>query len=107
MGTITFGAQAPAQTDWDNTLTGKMINYTENRDSVGFDKEKQHWYTPDAPLGYDSNQRGMGVDINTNQYVKAYLKQDLKGKYLTKDDEKTVRYKSINDAYSHETHQNT
>lgn len=99
MTEITYGqATSPSYTDWDSTLTGKMINYTENRDSIGFDKMSQRWYAPNASMGYDPNQRGMGVDINTNQYVKPFLKQDNKGIYLTKEDEKTVRYKSINDA---------
>lgn len=94
MAKITFGTQ----TDWDNTLTGKMINYSENKDSIAFDSDTQRWHEPDARKGYDPNQRGMGVDINKNQHVKPYLKQDKKGIYLTKEDEKTVRYKSIDDA---------
>lgn len=86
-------------TNWDGTLTGDMINFTENRDSIGFDPTTRRWYAPDARKGYDPNQRGMGVDINTNQYVKPYLKKDARGTYLTEQDEKHIRHKSLDDAY--------
>lgn len=84
--------------DWDNTPEGRLINYSENRDSVGYIPSSHRWVAPDKP-GYDKNNRGMGVDINTNPYVKKYLKQDSKGNsYLTEADEKLIRYKSIQDA---------
>lgn len=85
--------------NWDGTLTGDMINYTENRDSIGFDAKTNRWYAPEANKGYDSNQRGMGVDINTNQYVKEFLKKDERGVYLTKEDERYIRHKSLDDAF--------
>lgn len=87
-------------TNWDGTLTGDMINFTENRDSVGYDKTTNRWYAPSASMGYDPYQRGMGVDIRTNQYVKPFLKKDAKGTYLTAQDERYIRHKSLDDAFA-------
>lgn len=81
--------------DYDKTLPGQLINYSENRDSVGYDKNSERWYAPPKGKKYDRKQRGMGVDVNTNPFVNKYLKVDKKGAYLTKDDEKKVRYMSI------------
>lgn len=87
-----------AAIDWDNTPEGRLINYSENRDSVGYDPNLKIWNAPMKP-GYDKNNRGMGVDINTNPYVRKYLKYDSKGNsYLTEDDEHNIRYRSISDA---------
>ncbi len=30
--------------DWDKTITGKLINYSENPDSIGYSDGK--WYAP-------------------------------------------------------------
>lgn len=87
-------------TNWDGTLTGDLINFTENRDSVGYDKTTDRWYAPSASMGYDPYQRGMGVDIRTNQYVKPFLKTDAKGTYLTSQDERYIRHKSLDDAFA-------
>lgn len=81
--------------DYDKTLAGKLINYSENRDSIGYDKEKDRWYAPPRGKKYDRHQRGMGVDVNTNPFVKKYLRADNKGSYLSGEDEKKVRYMSM------------
>lgn len=85
--------------NWDNTLVGKLINYAENRDSIGFDREKQRWYAPPSGKGYDTNQFGMGVDRNKTEGFKKYVKKDNKGKeYLTVKDERYLRHMKIDQA---------
>lgn len=85
--------------NWDNTLVGKLINYAENRDSIGFDKEKQRWYAPPSGKGYDTNQFGMGVDRNQTEDFNRYLKKDKEGKeYLTVEDERYLRHLKIDQA---------
>lgn len=81
--------------DYDRTLAGKLINYSENRDSIGYDRENDKWYAPPKGKKFDRRQRGMGVDVNTNPFVKKYLQADEHGSYLTGEDERKVRYMSI------------
>lgn len=84
--------------DWDDTEIGKMINYVENRDSVGFDAVNRRWYAPPKGKGYDRNNRGMGVDILVNPHIGGKVKLDKRGSYLTEEDERQARFKSISDA---------
>lgn len=84
--------------DWDDTEIGKMINYVENRDSVGFDAVNRRWYAPPKGKGYDRNNRGMGVDILVNPHIRGKVKLDKRGSYLTEEDERQARFKSISDA---------
>ena len=85
--------------NWDNTLVGRLINYAENKDSIGFDKENQRWYAPPAGKGYDTNQFGMGVDRNQTKEFERYVKKDDKGKdYLTVEDERYLRHMKIDQA---------
>lgn len=82
--------------DWDNTLPGQLINYTENRDSLGFDPSTRRWYES-GKKGTDPNNRGMGLDIN---YLKdpSILKKDSKGReYITEADERSARYEKLNE----------
>lgn len=84
------------ETDWDTTLPGQLINYTENRDSLGFDSNTRRWYAS-TKKGTDPNNRGMGLDIN---YLKdsSILKKDSKGKkYITEADERSARYEKLNE----------
>lgn len=84
------------KTDWDNTLPGQLINYTENRDSLGFDSSTRRWYES-TKKGTDPNNRGMGLDIN---YLidPSILKKDSKGrKYITEADERDARYEKLNE----------
>lgn len=83
--------------DWDNTLPGQLINYTENRDSLGFDPKTRRWYES-KKKGIDPNNRGMGLDID---YLNdpSILKKDKAGnKYITEADERAARYERLNEA---------
>lgn len=85
--------------NWDNTLTGKLINYAENKDSIGYDKNLQRWYAPPAGKGYDTNQFGMGVDRNQTPRFKDFVKIDNQGReYLTVSAERYLRHLAIDNA---------
>lgn len=82
--------------NWDNYLTGKLINYAENADSVGYDPKKKVWYAPPKDKGYDTNQFGMGVDRNQTEGFADSVQKDKKGnEYLTEDDERKLRHAKI------------
>ena len=93
-------------TDWDKTFTGKLINYAENPDSIGYSNGL--WYAPVNPIDpktkkeikkYDTNQFGMGVDRNQTEGFSDKVKKDKKGRqYLTEKDERTLRYNAITKA---------
>ena len=95
--------------NWDNTLTGKLINYSENPDSIGWDAKNRRWYAPPANKGYDTNQFGMGVDRNQTPGFNDLVKKDKQGReYLTAEDERYLRFlaidranKSANDRYAY------
>lgn len=86
--------------DYDNTTTGRLINYVENSDSLGYKDGK--WYSPKVThprAKVDNNNFGMGVDKKQNPYIKGKIKKDSKGRqYITEDNEKEARYKSMRDA---------
>ena len=92
--------------DWDKTFTGKLINYAENPDSIGYSNGL--WYAPINPIDpktkkeikkYDTNQFGMGVDRNQTEGFSDKVKKDKKGRqYLTEKDERTLRYNAITKA---------
>lgn len=85
--------------NWDKTLTGKLINFSENPDSIGWDAKNRRWYAPPAGKGYDTNQFGMGVDRNQTPGFKERVKRDNKGReYLTADDERYLRHMAIDRA---------
>lgn len=85
--------------NWDNTLTGKLINFSENPDSIGWDAKTKRWYAPPAGKGYDTNQFGMGVDRNQTPGFKERVKKDNKGReYLTMQDERYLRHMAIDRA---------
>lgn len=96
-GTFKRGIQ-PSR-NWDKTMVGKLINYSENPDSVGWDEKTKRWYAPPANKGYDTNQFGMGVDRNQTPGFKELVKKDSKGKeYLTESDERLLRHLAIDSA---------
>lgn len=86
--------------DYDNTTTGRLINYVENSDSLGY--KNGRWYSPKVThprAKVDNNNFGMGVDKKQNPYIKGKIKKDSKGRqYITESNEKEARYKSIRDA---------
>lgn len=86
--------------DYDNTSTGRLINYVENSDSLGY--KDGRWYSPKVThprAKVDNNNFGMGVDKKQNPYIKGKIKKDSKGRqYITETDEKKARYKSMMDA---------
>lgn len=85
--------------NWDNTLVGQLINYSENPDSVGWDAKTRRWYAPPANKGYDTDQFGMGVDRKHTPGFKDKVKIDEKGReYLTAEDERLLRFLAIDSA---------
>lgn len=83
---------------YDTTEVGKLINYSENPDSIGFDKVTRRWYAPKGK-GLDKDNFGMGVDRYTGGDISDKIKKDSKGKeYITEEDEKDLRFKRIKSA---------
>lgn len=84
--------------DWDSTLTGKLINYVENSDSIGWVPQDRTWEHPTLP-GYDKNQIGMGVDKNETKGYAEHIKYRQNGTpYLTEKDERALRHAAIEKA---------
>ena len=93
------GRQLIPSRNWDNTLTGQLINYSENPDSIGWDAKNRRWYAPPANKGYDVNQFGMGVDRNQTPGFSDRVKVDERGReYLTAEDERYLRFLAIDRA---------
>lgn len=83
---------------YDTTEVGKLINYSENPDSIGFDKVTRRWYTPKGK-GLDEDNFGMGVDRYTGGNINDKIKKDSKGReYITEEDERDLRFKRIKSA---------
>ena len=84
--------------NYDNTEVGKLINYSENPDSIGFDKSTRRWYAPKGK-GLDKDNFGMGVDKYTGGDISDKIKKDSKGReYITEEDERDLRFKRIKSA---------
>lgn len=84
--------------DWDNTEAGKLINYVENRDSVGFDKANKRWYFP-TKRGFDKNQIGIGIDKKSGGSIQHLLQKDANNKEYMQDSIAHVeKYKRIDEA---------
>ena len=84
--------------NYDNTEVGKLINYSENPDSIGFDKVTRRWYAP-KKKGFDKDNFGMGVDKYTGGNISDKIKKDSEGKeYITEEDERELRHKRIKSA---------
>lgn len=83
---------------YDTTEVGKLINYSENPDSIGFDKVTRRWYAPKGK-GFDKDNFGMGVDRYTGGNISDKIKKDSKGReYITEEDERDLRFKRIKSA---------
>lgn len=83
---------------YDTTEVGKLINHSENPDSIGFDKVTRRWYAP-KDKGLDEDNFGMGVDRYTGGNINDKIKKDSKGReYITEEDERDLRFKRIKSA---------
>lgn len=83
---------------YDTTEVGKLINHSENPDSIGFDKVTRRWYAPKGK-GLDEDNFGMGVDKYTGGNINDKIKKDSKGReYITEEDERDLRFKRIKSA---------
>ena len=84
--------------NYDNTEVGKLINYSENPDSIGFDNVTRRWYAP-KKKGFDKDNFGMGVDRYTGGNISDKIKKDSERKeYITEEDERELRHKRIKSA---------
>lgn len=83
---------------YDTTEVGKLINHSENPDSIGFDKVTRRWYAPKGK-DLDEDNFGMGVDRYTRDNINDKIKKDSKGReYITEEDERDLRFKRIKSA---------
>lgn len=83
---------------YDTTEVGKLINHSENPDSIGFDKVTRRWYAPKGKY-LDEDNFGMGVDRYTGGNINDKIKKDSKGReYITEEDERDLRFKRIKSA---------
>lgn len=84
--------------NYDNTEVGKLINHSENPDSIEFDRINRRWYAPKGK-GFDKDNFGMGVDRYTGGNISDKIKKDSKGReYITEEDERDLRFKRIKSA---------
>lgn len=83
---------------YDTTEVGKLINHSENPDSIAFDKVTRRWYAPKGK-NLDEDNFGMGVDRYTGGNINDKIKKDSKGReYITEEDERDLRFKRIKSA---------
>lgn len=83
---------------YDTTEVGKLINYSENPDSIEFDRINRRWYAPKGK-GFDKDNFGMGVDRYTGGNINDKIKKDSKGReYITEEDKRDLRFKRIKSA---------
>lgn len=83
---------------YDTTEVGKLINHSENPDSIGFDRINRRWYAPKGK-GFDKDNFGMGVDRYTGGNISDKIKKDSKGReYIIEEDERDLRFKRIKSA---------
>lgn len=83
---------------YDTTEVGKLINHSENPDSIEFDRINRRWHAPKGK-GFDKDNFGMGVDRYTGGNISDKIKKDSKGReYITEEDEKDLRFKRIKSA---------
>lgn len=83
---------------YDTTEVGKLINHSENPDSIEFDRINRRWYAPKGK-GLDEDNFGMGVDRYTGGNINDKIKKDSKGReYITEEDERDLRFKRIKSA---------
>lgn len=83
---------------YDTTEVGKLINHSENPDSIEFDRINRRWYAPKGK-GFDKDNFGMGVDRYIGGNINDKIKKDSKGReYITEEDERGLRFKRIKSA---------
>lgn len=83
---------------YDTTEVGKLINHSENPDSIEFDRINRRWYAPKGK-GFDKDNFRMGVDRYTGGNISDKIKKDSKGReYITEEDERDLRFKRIKSA---------
>lgn len=83
---------------YDTTEVGKLINHSENPDSIEFDRINRRWYAPKGK-GFDKDNFGMGVDRYIGGNINDKIKKDSKGReYITEEDERDLRFKRIKSA---------
>ncbi len=83
---------------YDTTEVGKLINHSENPDSIEFDRINRRWYAPKGK-GFDKDNFGMEVDRYTGGNINDKIKKDSKGReYITEEDERDLRFKRIKSA---------
>lgn len=83
---------------YDTTEVGKLINHSENPDSIEFDRINRRWYAPKGK-DFDKDNFGMGVDRYTGGNINDKIKKDSKGReYITEEDERDLRFKRIKSA---------
>lgn len=83
---------------YDTTEVGKLINHSENPDSIEFDRINRRWYAPKGK-GFDKDNFEMGVDRYTGGNISDKIKKDSKGReYITEEDERDLRFKRIKSA---------
>lgn len=75
----------------DDSFVAQYIRAIENPDSIGFREGK--WYQP-TRRGYDSNNRGFGVDVRYNKDARK-LTEGRKGRWLSEEEERDLRNKHI------------
>lgn len=80
----------------EDFLLKEYLRLLENPNNVGYDPEKDIWYSPQKGMGYDTNQIGYGLDKNTNEAVQKYLQKDTNGNtYITNEDMLKARDENI------------
>lgn len=75
----------------DDSLIARYIREIENPDSIGY--KEGRWYEPDKQ-GYDSNNRGFGVDVIHNKGAKEIVK-NRNNKWLSEEEERFLRNSHI------------
>lgn len=79
--------EKPSTQDDYSSLRYSYLEALENPTREGFDEKTQRW-TPPTRKGFDSNQIGVGLDMNTNARVKEFLRKNgrTKSPWLTHDE---------------------
>lgn len=76
----------------DDSLVAQYIRAIENPDSAGF--KNGIWYAPPKGKGYDTNNRGFGMDVVHNKATRDIV-SNRQGKWLTEEEERELRNKHI------------
>ena len=67
-------------------MLNDYIHSIENPYDIGYNKEIDAWFAPEGKQ-YDKNQRGYGIDLNTNKAIQPFIQEDSSGnKYIYNSD---------------------